>query len=166
MPFWGIAQTESQRETYAAYFLDRAGFDIYLPRIRIKRLRKERTVPLFPSYIFIRIVDQWHVINSTIAIQNLIMSSGTPARIRDEELNKIRSREVNGIVKLPKAPNQYSRGDRLMIAKGSFRGHVALFEGMSAHDRVAVLMDLLGRKVKLDLAIADVTPATQQVVAL
>jgi transcriptional antiterminator RfaH len=164
MSYWAIAQTESQRETIAAYFLSIAKFETYLPRIRIHRGRKSRVVPLFPSYLFVRIIDRWHTIESTIGVTRMIVSGGAPARLRDEELDKIRSREVNGVVKLPKPPGRYAHGDRIAIAKGSFRGHVALFEGMSAHDRCAVLMDLLGRKVRLELAISDVAP--QQQVAL
>jgi transcriptional antiterminator RfaH len=165
MSYWSIAQTESQRETCAAYFLDRAGFEIYLPRIRINRGRKSRVVPLFPAYIFIRIIDQWHIVNSTIAIQRLLLNGGSPARVRDEDVDKIKAREVGGLVKLPKPPKRFQHGDAVSIAKGSFRGHVALFEGMAAHDRVAVLLELLGRKVRLDLAMSDLAPV-QQAVAL
>jgi transcriptional antiterminator RfaH len=166
LSYWAIAQTESQREVIAAYFLSIAKFETYLPRIKINRGRKSRVVPLFPSYLFVRVLDQWRAVESTIGVTRMIVSGGAPARMRDEELNKIRAREVNGIVRLPKPPKRFEQGDRLAIVKGSFRGHACLFEGMSTHDRVAVLMDLLGRKVKLELATSDVAPEVQHVVAL
>jgi transcriptional antiterminator RfaH len=159
-PYWAIAQTENQRETIAAYFLARADFETYLPRIRIRRGRKSRIVPLFPAYIFVRIVERWHVVESTIGVTRLVMSSGMPARLRDDVIDQIRGRESNGLIKLPPAV-RLRRGDRVAIAKGSFHGHVALFDGMSASDRVSVLLELLGRKVKLELAIGDVAPAGQ-----
>jgi hypothetical protein len=38
-----------------------------------------------------------------------------------------------------------SRRDRVRITRGIFAGHLALFDGMRAHERVAVLLSLLGR---------------------
>jgi hypothetical protein len=55
MSYWACAMTEHQRETIAAYFLLHAGFQTYLPRIRIKRGPKSRVVPLFPGYIFVTV---------------------------------------------------------------------------------------------------------------
>jgi transcriptional antiterminator RfaH len=113
--------------------------------------------------LFIRIVDRWHIIESTIGVTKVLTSGGAPARLRDEIVSQIKSREVSGLVKLPSAAKRFHRGDRLAIAKGSFRGHVCLFEGMSAHDRVSVLLELLGRKVRLEIPISDVAPAQQAV---
>jgi transcriptional antiterminator RfaH len=161
-PYWAIAQTENQRETIAAYFLARANFETYLPRIRIKRGVKSRIVPLFPSYILVRILDRWHAVENTIGVTRLITSGSGPARLRDEIVDQIRGRETNGLVKLPSAAKTaFRRGQPVAISRGSFRGHVALFDGMSAHDRVNVLLDLLGRRVKIELAFGDVAAAQQ-----
>jgi transcription antitermination factor NusG len=54
-----------------------------------------------------------------------------------------------GAVELPNRRLQY--GDRVKILAGPFRGHLAIYAGMSAHERAAVLLQILGglRRVTL-----------------
>ena len=92
MRFWGIAQTEHQGETRAAFFLARADFEFYFPRIRINRGPKQRTVPLFPGYLFVQISDQWYRIESTIGVTKLIKFGGVPGHVQDDVVEKIRGR--------------------------------------------------------------------------
>lgn len=160
-PFWAVASTENQRETIAAFFLAQAHFETYLPRIRVKRGRMSRVVPLFPMYIFIHVTSQWHVIESTIGITGLVKVGGAPARLRDEVVDQIRAREHDGLIRLPPAPKRFKQGDRVAIARGSFRGHLALFDGQSARDRVFVLLQLLGRQTRVELAFGDIAPAVR-----
>lgn len=163
MAFWSVASTENQRETIAAFFLAQSGFQTYLPRLRVNRGRKSRVVPLFPMYIFVRVVAQWHIIESTIGVVNLVKTAGGPARLSDEIVEQIRSREVDGLIKLPTPGKRFKRGDRVSIARGSFRGHVALYDGMSARDRVFVLLELLGRQTRVELKFGDIAPAVRVV---
>ena len=62
--FWCAARLVPQREAYATYCLGVEGFEVYLPRLREQRVIRGRRVevrpPLFPGYIFIAIVLQWH----------------------------------------------------------------------------------------------------------
>jgi hypothetical protein len=47
----------------AQFFLEQAGYEVYLPKIRQRRHRKGRRIevlsPLFPGYLFARIELQW-----------------------------------------------------------------------------------------------------------
>ena len=69
MVFWGVAQTESQREKTAEMFLKDDGYEIYLPKLRASK----REVPLFPGYLFVWIVDRWYSIENTIGRDPLII---------------------------------------------------------------------------------------------
>ena len=42
-------------------------------------------------------------------------------------------------------------GDKVRIVGGAFGDCYGLYEGLSAHERVAILLDLLGRKVRVVL---------------
>jgi transcriptional antiterminator RfaH len=148
--FWSVAQTETNREGTAVHFLGQQGFETYLPKIIAKR----RIVPLFPSYLFVRIQDHWWSIGNTIAVIDLLMSGDHPARLKDEIVNTIKAKEKNGFVKLPE-PRGLKRGDRIRIRQGSFAGHLAIFDGMSGPERSRVLLDLLGRKVSVVINKAD-----------
>lgn len=160
MPFWSVVQTESQREQVAADFLRRDGFESYLPKIAIKSskngIKRERVVPLFPAYLFVRIHEQWYGIRWTIGVIRLLTFDGMPAQLNDSVVTTIQKREsADGIIRLPKAGG-LRVGQKVKISQGSFADHVGIFDGMSGQDRVRVLIELLGRSVPVDLARRDI----------
>jgi transcriptional antiterminator RfaH len=149
---WSVAHTEAMRERVAQRFLDQAQFETYLPMIN----GKGRAVPLFPTYLFVRVGDiGWSRIDNTIGVLQLLRSSDKPARIGDDIVEAIRGQEKNGVVKLPEQ-EAWHVGDRVRISSGMFLGHVGLFDGMSARERVFVLLDLFGRKTRTEIAIAEI----------
>jgi hypothetical protein len=56
MSYWACARLESRREAVAQHFLELAGYQVYIPRLRERCLRRHRRVeilaPLFPAYAF------------------------------------------------------------------------------------------------------------------
>lgn len=155
MGYWSVAQTESQREGTAAKFLSQSSYETYLPKIKSER---GRTVPLFPTYLFVRIVDHWYSAQKTIGVIRLLMWGDQPAAIADKVVNGIMKREGdNGLVKLPKKPG-LEAGQRVDIVRGSFAQHFAIYDGMAGHDRVRVLLSLMGRSVPVTLPIGDIRP--------
>jgi transcriptional antiterminator RfaH len=67
-----------------------------------------------------------------------------PRRVIDE----IRSRERNGLLSKPQG---LQPGDRIRITSGPFQDRVALYAGQAPHDRVAVLLQLLGSRQRTEL---------------
>ena len=151
MSFWAVAQAKSQRERTAQRFLDREGFETYLPLIQAAN---KRSVPLFPTYLFVRIIDRWYSIENTIGVLQLLLSGDLPAKLPDSVILELRRRERNGIVHLPK-PRGMQIGDRVRVLRGSFVDHVGLYDGMTSQQRQFVLLELLGRKVRVELSKAD-----------
>ena len=150
---WTVAQTESMRERVAQRWLGEASFETYLPLIRVKK----RVVPLFPAYIFVRLGETgWSRVDGTVGVRSLLRSNEKPAKITDDVLEAIRSQEKNGLIKLPEKGPLWQKGDRIRIASGSFLGQIGLFDGMTAHERVFVLLDLFGRQTRTELAIAEI----------
>ena len=152
--YWCAARLMSRREAYATHCLGVAGFETYLPRLREQRTTRGRKVetrpPLFPGYIFILVVLQWHAARWCPGVINLIMDGVTPARVPDHIIDEIRSRERNGLIELPKPPG-LARGDRVRIVRGPFTDHLALYQGQTSQDRVAVLLTLLGGRHRTEL---------------
>jgi transcription antitermination factor NusG len=163
--FWAVAVTVTRREGYAADQLERAGFDSFLPKIKIRAENGNwRVEPLFPGYLFVRIVERWYSIAWTNGVTRLIMAGDQPARCPDQEIDKIQHAiGGNGLVRLPPAnrPAKCLEGQPVRILTGSFRGLTAIYVGMSARARETVLLDLLGQKqVRVELAEDDrITPA-------
>ena len=150
---WAVAQTEAMRERVAQRWLGEAAFETYLPMIRVKK----RIVPLFPAYIFVRLGDTgWSRVDGTIGVRSLLRSNEKPAKITDDVVEAIRSQEKNGLIKLPEKGPLWKKGDRVRIASGSFLGQIGLFDGMAAHERVFVLLDLFGRQTRTEMAMIEI----------
>jgi transcriptional antiterminator RfaH len=149
---WSVAQTESTRERTAQRWLCQAEFETYLPLVN----GKIRPNPLFPGYLFIRIGSTgWSCVENTIGVLQLLRSSGgSPARIEDRVIEEIQAREHNGVVRLPERP-RWRQGDRVRIGNQTFLGHIGLFDGMAARDRVFVLLNLFGRQTRVKLPVGD-----------
>jgi transcriptional antiterminator RfaH len=150
-----------QRERVATQCLALAGFETYLPRLREHRVVRGRRVevspPLFPGYLFVAVVLQWHRVRWCPGVAGLIMNGIGPAHVPDGVIAELRSRERNGLVELAK-PRRLRRGDQVRILHGPFREHLALFDGQAPHARVAVLLQLLGGQHRAELPAAAIAP--------
>jgi transcriptional antiterminator RfaH len=157
--FWAAAQLKPNRERVALHFLALAGFETYLPRLREHRVRGGRRVetspPLFPGYAFLVIRLQWVNACYLPGVSRLVLHGERPARVPDRIIDELRSRERNGLIELPK-PRGLHVGDRVRVRQGPFTGHLALYAGQAAHERVAVLLSLLGGQTRAELPKADV----------
>jgi len=152
--YWAVVQTQTRREQTVQVFLERAGFETYLPRIRTG----ERSAPLFPCYVLVEIVSRWYPIAWTAGVQRVLMAGEHPARLKDDVVESLRRREVEGFVKLPKKPNALQPGQQVRILSGSFEGHVALYQGMTGQERERVLLELLGQMVPVELPAGNLAP--------
>jgi transcriptional antiterminator RfaH len=152
--YWCAARLQPRREALATHCLGLAGYEVYLPRLRENRRIRGRSVevrpPLFPGYIFVLIVLQWSAARYSPGIATLVMNGGGPARVPDCVIDEIRSRERGGLIELPKPPG-LKRGDRVRITSGPFAEHLAIYQGQTAHERVAVLLQLLGGRQRTEL---------------
>jgi transcriptional antiterminator RfaH len=155
---WYVAHTQPHAEAKASQHLRRQGFDIYLPR-HLKQRRHARRVekvaaPLFPSYVFVAIdmaTQRWLSIDSTIGVTKLVRNGDRPAPVPRLVIDALIHREdANGFIQLDHRP-RFSPGDKIRIIGGAFCDCYGLYEGMSARERVAILLDLLGRKVRVVL---------------
>jgi transcriptional antiterminator RfaH len=156
MPFWAVAQTETQRERTAQRFLQHAGFETYLPLIK----EHKRLTPLFSAYLFVELDEAggWSAVDHTVAVLGLLRAGDLPAKLPEDVIPNIRAKERDGIVRLPRKDKPIfgpRRGDPMLVLRGSFADHVGLYDGALAHERVAVLLSLLGRQVRVELERMD-----------
>ena len=161
---WYVAQTHVHAESKATLHLGRQGFEVYLPRY-LKQRRHARRVdtvaaPLFPRYLFVSVdmaTQRWHSIRSTIGITRLVTNGDVPAVVPQAIIEGLKRREdTNGLVQLECRP-RFAPGDKIRVLNGAFCDALGLFEGIRDQERVAILLDLLGRKVRvvLDMDIID-----------
>lgn len=151
MSYWAIAQTEPQREHIARVLLMRAGYETYAPRIK----QQGRIQPLFPTYLFVRIIERWYPVLWTIGVSRMLMAGESPAALREDVVPLLRKRERGGLVRLPTPEPKFKRGQQVKIIRGALEGQLGLFEGQSGRDRVCVLLGMLGSSI-VELPAADV----------
>jgi hypothetical protein len=73
-----------------------------------------------------------------------VLDGDRPARVPDKVITDLKGRERDGLLELP-PPSNFKHGDTVRITRGIFTRQLALFEGQRSHERVAVLLQLLGR---------------------
>jgi transcriptional antiterminator RfaH len=155
-PRWYVVQTRVNGETRAAQNLLRQDYHVYLPRY-LKRRRHARKIdfvsrPLFPRYMFVAVdmtTQRWRSIQSTIGVSRLVCNGDDPAAVPDGVVDALKTREdEKGFVKLDIAPT-FALGDEVRVLAGAFMDSAGLFDGTADHDRVSILLDMLGRKVRV-----------------
>ncbi len=157
-PRWYVAHTHPHAEAKATAHLNRQGFESYFPRY-LKRRRHARRIetvaaPLFPRYLFVAVdlsAQRWRSIYSTVGIARLVSNGDDPSAVPDGIVEALKSREdASGFIKLDQRP-PFRAGDKIRVLDGAFTSCLGLFEGMAERERVAILLDLLGRKVRVVL---------------
>jgi transcriptional antiterminator RfaH len=162
---WYIVRTHARAEVKASLNLERQGFATYLPRY-LKRRRHARRVeivpaPLFPRYLFVAIdvaTQRWRSIQSTFGVAQLVCSGEGPSAVSAAVVDELRRREDDkGFVQL--ARRGFARGEKVRVVEGVFAACLGLFEGMTDNERVTILVDLLGRKVRVVMDLDAVAAA-------
>jgi transcription antitermination factor NusG len=105
------------------------------------------TPPLFQTYLFVHITAGWWDVRWCVGVSALIMSGDEPAKVADTIIAELKARERGGYVELPEAPRLSWPGDSVRVTTGVLAGMVGLYAGLRGHERVAVLLKLLGTLV-------------------
>jgi len=160
---WCVANTHVNAEFSAARHLMRQGFSVYLPlykKLRTHARRREWVSrPLFHRYLFVGIDEinqRWRAIRSTVGISHLVSFDGHPAPVSSDLIAELRAREdESGMVKFSAAP-LFKKGDSVKFLNGALCDQAGIFECIDDKDRAIVLLDLLGRTVKVHAPVESI----------
>lgn len=154
---WYAVNTQPRAEDKACFHLKRQGFQVYVPRY-LKTRRHARRIdtvaaPFFPRYLFVAIdtaTQRWRSINSTVGVSHLVCSGEKPAPVPDPIITQLKqSEDARGFIEL-KRP-RFAPGDKVTVLQGAFADYAGIFEAETDDRRVAILLELLGRKVRISL---------------
>ena len=161
---WFVVQTQARAEAKALYNLRRQGFEAYLPQYLKRRRHARRTdvvpAPLFPRYMFVRMDPsrtQWRPIRSTIGVTDLVCTGNRPAPVPDGIVEDIQSRQNDNGFVVVKPASHFKKGEAVFIVAGALADHQGLFECATDEERVVLLLDLLGRKVRVEVPLEDLS---------
>lgn len=160
---WYVAQTQPRAEGLAVQHLERQGFRAYLPRYRKRRrhARKVDTVaaPLFPGYLFVSMDiarTRWRAIRSTVGVKTLLCTGDTPLPVPKGVVEDIQARaDAQGIVPV-RPPAPFEKGDTVQVTGGPLADQVGWFERCTDDERVVILLNLLGRQLRVPLPLSAV----------
>jgi transcriptional antiterminator RfaH len=94
-----------------------------------------------------------------LGVSHLVCNGEEPATLPESVITELREREgIDGFIQLSLGP-RFKPGDKVRVVDGVFNTSFGSFEGMADRDRVAILLDLLGRKVRVLLDGEFVTAA-------
>lgn len=161
---WHLVYCKPRQERVAKLNLERQGFVTYLPLVRQSRRRLGRRLdvvePLFPRYLFIELsrkTDNWAPIRSTLGVTTLVRFGMEPAVVPLDLVGFLRSRETpDGLQDLP--PVDFRPGERVRITDGAMEGYSAIFLARSSKERVAVLLDILGKQTRVVIPLDAIEP--------
>lgn len=160
---WYVVHTQPNGEARADLNLRRQGFATYLPRYARRRshARRREVVkrPLFPRYLFVGLDlarDRWRAIHSTFGVNRLVLAGEEPLPVPPGVIDEIRAREDGeGLVTLG-LPAGVGPGSRIRLVDGIFADAKGVLERIADDRRVAVLLELLGREVRVFVSPASV----------
>jgi len=155
---WCVVATKTHQEDKAAFNLRKQSYTVYAPRFirRVKHARKISMVPrpLYPRYLFVQLdpkIRRWRPINSTFGVSHILCVGEVPTPVDSRVIRELKSREdESGFVRL-EPQRTLKPGDNVRVLDGAFASKLGLFEGMTDGDRVAILLNLLGREVRIKL---------------
>jgi transcriptional antiterminator RfaH len=160
---WYVAHTQPQGEAKACWHLRNQGLVAFLPRY-LRRRRHARRIdwvpaPLFPRYLFIGMdleTARWRAIRSTVGVAGLVCHGDLPTSVPEGIVEALQARENDkGMVALQAAP-PFGKGDQVHITEGALRGLSGLYEDTTDEERVIILLDLLGRQVRVRVPLETV----------
>ena len=163
---WYLAHTLLRAEIRALMHLRHQGFGVYLPRYMAQRCHARRRdwveKPLFPRYLFVHLdleQDRWRAVYSTVGVRTLLSAGERPIVVPTEVVEEIRAREDSrGFISL-NSGRAFRRGDRVRVIEGPFLDAAGLFECRNDDERVIILLELLGRQVKVSVPLRAISPA-------
>lgn len=163
---WYCVRSHPKHEHLAARQLaQEAEFEVYLPRIRFQRsTRRGRqwfTEALFPNYLFARfdLATQLRQVSGARGVRQVVHFGEHWPAIPDAAISELRA--IIGDDEVHVLTHDVQPGQTVQISGGAFHGLSALVTRvLPGRQRVAVLLEMLGRQTPLELSRAEIIAPT------
>jgi len=156
MSYWALIISQANKERLAVQNIANQKYEYYFPMFREKIIKNNEKIevarPLFPRYIFVRIVQQWSSLTGTYGVSGVVMDGQEPRIVQESVLSSLRNREdKNGFVELDKKEG-FLRGEPVTLKSGPLKDKIGIYDGMTSDERAIILFKMLGgsRPVKVN----------------
>jgi transcription antitermination factor NusG len=154
---WYVAYTYGRHEKYLAQQCGQRGIITFLPLYAVQRQWKQRRaevlLPLFPSYVFIRIAlaERFRVL-ALPGIVSLVSFKGLPAVVPETQIEALRKAVALGRAE----PCAYLQsGKRVRVMAGPLVGLEGIVQEVKSNLRVIVSFDWMSRSVSISLGATE-----------
>ena len=154
---WYAVYIVTRHEKVVAQQLARRGIEAFLPLYRVTRFWKNRRaqveLPLFPSYLFVRlnIADRVRALEVP-SVVHIVSVRGEPVAVPDGEIESLRT-----AMQLRRSePCSYlASGKRIRIKAGPLRGLEGVVVRQNSQARIIVSVDFIQRSTAVELLPED-----------
>ncbi len=154
---WYAIQTKPRKETVVEKRLINLSLEVFLPWLRCRRRVGSRhhwvLAPLFPGYLFCRLdlVRSGKAARYAPGVKDFVRFGNRIAEVGEDVIKALLARCPEGVAEI--RLQSYRAGEPVRIREGLFAGLEAVFEReMTGSERVAILLELLGRQTRLVLS--------------
>jgi transcription antitermination factor NusG len=160
---WYAVQTRSRHEKMVGRQLESRGFASLVPLTTQQRQWSDRRklveMPLFPGYVFVRMVygpDQKLQVLSTEGIVNFVGVHGQGVAIPDRQIDDLQTL-LRAKVQIESYPF-LKLGQRVRIRSGSLNGTEGILVGQESDRLLVISVELIQRSVSIRLQGYEVEP--------
>lgn len=160
-PEWYAVYTNARHEKRVQDYLRGRMVECYLPLYESVRRWQDRQkrieLPLFPGYVFVKVVcsERLQVLTSPSVVQ-IVSVAGRPAPIREDEIEALRQ----GLSKVSRfEPHPFLKiGRRVRVRRGLLSGMEGILLRRKDGFRLVLSIELIMRSVATEVDEADVEP--------
>lgn len=163
--FWYAAYTASRHEKTVAEHLRQRDVECFLPLYEtVRRWNNGRhlvQLPLFPSYVFVRMElrNKLRVLQVPGLVQ-LVTFQGAPAALPDSEIETLRTALASGVLAQPY--RYLSVGSRVEIRRGPLQGLRGILLRHQGQFRVVLSVEMIMRSIVVEVDASDVIAADRK----
>ncbi len=160
---WFVFYTKSRAEKKTLIYLQKFGFDAWLPMHKVLRQwsdrKKKMEVPLFNSYIFVREIEA--NILEILKIPGIswnIRHNDKPAVLHSSEQATIQRFIETGLTLESQSFQKLEQGQTVQVMDGPLKGQIGEVEARHNEDKLYVTIESLGQQVMVSINKNVLTP--------
>ncbi|MDB5148887.1 MAG: hypothetical protein JWQ57_2907 [Mucilaginibacter sp.] len=155
---WYLIYTKFRHEKKVAHYLDGLNLQYLLPTTRILRVfsgkKKYVQLPLFPSYVFVRLENLEHYFDSVHipGVLYFVKKGNQIADIKESVIHKLEAIISNNLQNIEVFSDQFAQGTILDIQAGPFKGFCCEVIQHKGKNKVLVRIEVIRRNILIELS--------------
>ena len=152
---WYAIYTASRNEKKVFDRLEKEGVSAFLPLIKKQRQWSDRKkwveMPLFPSYLFVKISASEHLkVLKISGVVKFISFEGKAVSIPEKQIETIKAMILSGY-ELESTGEKFESGDKIRIAAGPLIGLEGIFVDYRGSKKVMIRIEQIGQSILLNV---------------